>query len=275
MTRKRTVNRYWDEPRIADAITRYNASSDPAVSNAIYETELDRPFRKLVENIFNTFKFPYTQENMQADCLCHLVRQLHSFDRSKKRKRSAGNTTAFGYFGTIAKYYFILHNQRGWKAKNQTSSLDVLLPKFNETIVPTVLQCSPDLGTKENLFLEDLNEWWATKHCRQQRKNFKKVGDCIVELFNTIATADIPTELTKKNVFKYLRTHTGLPTPRISHVITCMKRELSKWKESKTPDLSTAQKLSQRSQELQHAREEQAQRSSRKRSSRKRKRRSP
>lgn len=101
-----------------DAIVAYNYSTDFEERNRIYNEQIHYAFFKLTENIIHTFKFYYTEvdniEDLQHEVITFLLSKIHLFDQSKGAK-------AFSYFGTIAKRYLILSNQKNYKKRVETS----------------------------------------------------------------------------------------------------------------------------------------------------------
>ena len=86
----------------------------------IYNDVIKFPIEKLVENIFNTFKFTYIETNsldIQRETVNHLVSNMHKFE--------AGKGKAFSYFSIIAKHYLIALNNNNWKRFNLNESIDI------------------------------------------------------------------------------------------------------------------------------------------------------
>ncbi len=97
-----------------EAIIEYNSETDNVKRNEIYETRIKYSFDKLVENIFNTFKFTYFDNSpleIQKETVAHLVSNIHKFE--------AGKGKAFSYFSIVAKNYLIFHNNNNYKRFNQ------------------------------------------------------------------------------------------------------------------------------------------------------------
>ena len=94
-----------------EAILRYRAASNQAIANQIYNKEIHYAFYKLAENIIHTFKFYYTEvdniEDLKFEVISFLLQKLHLYDQSKGK--------AYSYFGTIAKRYLIIYNQKNYK----------------------------------------------------------------------------------------------------------------------------------------------------------------
>ena len=97
-----------------DSIILYNATIDQQIREEIYNSKIKYPFEKLVENIFNTFKFSYFETgplDVQKETVSHLVSNMHKFE--------AGKGKAFSYFSIIAKHYLIALNNGIYKRRNQ------------------------------------------------------------------------------------------------------------------------------------------------------------
>ena len=102
-----------------DAIVRYNNEADFKVRSLVYEREIHYAFFKLTENIIHTFKFYYTEvddiEHLQHEVITFLLSKIHLFDPTRGAK-------AYSYFGTIAKRYLILQNQKNYKKQNNQNN---------------------------------------------------------------------------------------------------------------------------------------------------------
>ena len=105
------------EPRIyftsdtEEAIIEYLASNDQVFRDKTYKDRIEYAFYKLSENIIHTFKFYYTDsdtiEELKHEVITFLLEKLHLYDQSKGK--------AFSYFGTIAKRYLIVYNEKNYK----------------------------------------------------------------------------------------------------------------------------------------------------------------
>ena len=96
------------------SIIEYNKTTDDAIRNRIYEEKIKYAFDKLVENVFNTFKFTYFDIgplDVQKETVSHLVSNIHKFEEGKGK--------AFSYFSIVAKNYLIFHNNNNYKRFNQ------------------------------------------------------------------------------------------------------------------------------------------------------------
>lgn len=113
-SRSPSVSKMYFTKDTEDSIIAYNNTTDPQIREDIYNTKIKHPFEKLVENIFNTFKFSYFEIgplDVQKETVAHLVSNMHKFE--------AGKGKAFSYFSIIAKHYLIALNNSTYKRRNQ------------------------------------------------------------------------------------------------------------------------------------------------------------
>ena len=132
MSATKTNTVYWIAAEIEPHIIAFNASNDQAERDEIYETHLQVPMQKLVENIVNRFHMDYlyeSNENIQAQVLTHVVLQLSKFRPGK------GNS--FSYFSTVAKYFLIHLNVLGHRKTKREISLDAT--NNDDKTAPTML----------------------------------------------------------------------------------------------------------------------------------------
>lgn len=106
----KTKNNYFTE-ETEEAILEYRKSTNQAERNRIYNDRIHFGFYKLAENIIHTFKFYYTEvdkiEDLKYEVVSFLLQKLDLYDQSKGK--------AYSYFGTIAKRYLIIYNQKNYK----------------------------------------------------------------------------------------------------------------------------------------------------------------
>jgi hypothetical protein len=192
-----------------DYIVLYNNTSDSVVRSNIYREHIHYPFFKLTENIIHTFKFYYTEvdniEDLQHEVITFLLSKLHLFDPSRGAK-------AYSYFGTIAKRYLILSNQKNYKKRVDAAPIEVLEEDDNHSYI------IDDISPNDNLSLF-LNEYvdYCTKNIY---KLFPKgddavIADAILELFRKREDIDI---FNKKALYIYIREMVDVKTPKITKI---------------------------------------------------------
>ena len=85
-SRGTSVNKMYFTKDTEDSIIAYNNTTDSQIREDLYNTKIKHPFEKLVENIFNTFKFSYFEIgplDVQKETVAHLVSNMHKFEAGK------------------------------------------------------------------------------------------------------------------------------------------------------------------------------------------------
>jgi hypothetical protein len=202
-----------------DAIIEYLAETNPILRNRIYNDRIDYGFFKLTENIIHTFKFYYTEVEtiveLQHEVTSFLLEKLHLYNQTKGK--------AFSYFGTIAKRYLILYNNKNYeKLKGRADVGDI---DEDKTIVINLLNSSSpsdDPMVSENYFIESFIKYMDLHLERVfPDLNDAKTADAIVQLFKHREHLDI---FNKKALYIYIREQTDQETPQITKVIKSLKK---------------------------------------------------
>ena len=106
----KTKNVYFTE-ETEKAILEYRMCQDRDQRNKIYNERIHNAFYKLCENIIHTFKFYHLDtdsvEDLKYEVVSFLLQKLDLYEQSKGK--------AYSYFGTIAKHYLIVYNQKNYK----------------------------------------------------------------------------------------------------------------------------------------------------------------
>jgi hypothetical protein len=202
-----------------DAIIEYLSEADPIKRNKIYNERIDYSFHKLTENIIHTFKFYYTEvetiSELQHEVISFLLEKLHLYNQSKGK--------AFSYFGTIAKRYLILYNNKNYeklKSKAEVEAIDE-----DQTIVLNIVNNSKGVDDSlmgENYFIDkfiayvDLHLFKIFPDLEDAR-----TADAIIQLFRHRESLDI---FNKKGIYIYIREQTNQDTPQITKVIRSLKK---------------------------------------------------
>jgi hypothetical protein len=198
-----------------EAILRYRAASNQAIANQIYNKEIHYAFYKLAENIIHTFKFYYTEvdniEDLKFEVISFLLQKLHLYDQSKGK--------AYSYFGTIAKRYLIIYNQKNYKkmvSKIQVEEID----NANSTHETLILEPeSSDINRVSVIdqFIKHVDDNLATLF---DKEGEIKVADAILEVFKKRENIDI---FNKKALFIYIKEITDCQSNTITKVIKKLK----------------------------------------------------
>jgi hypothetical protein len=192
-----------------DAIVLYNNTSDFELKSRIYQDRIHYAFFKLTENIIHTFKFYYTEvdniEDLQHEVITFLLSKIHLFNPAKGAK-------AFSYFGTIAKRYLILSNQKNYKKRIDTIGLDTI--EEDEEHSYSIDDSSHD--ERLSMFIDIYTEH-VTKHIYTlfPKEYDARIADAILELFRKRENLDI---FNKKALYIYIREIIDVKTPKITKI---------------------------------------------------------
>jgi len=192
-----------------DAIVLYNNTADFEVKSRIYQDRIHYAFFKLTENIIHTFKFYYTEvdniEDLQHEVITFLLSKIHLFNPAKGAK-------AFSYFGTIAKRYLILSNQKNYKKRIDTIGLDAI--EEDEEHSYSIDDSSHD--ERLSMFIDIYTEH-VTKHIYTlfPKEYDARIADAILELFRKRENLDI---FNKKALYIYIREIIDVKTPKITKI---------------------------------------------------------
>jgi hypothetical protein len=213
--RKPKTKKVYFTSETEEAILRYRAASNQAIANQIYNKEIHYAFYKLAENIIHTFKFYYTEvdniEDLKFEVISFLLQKLHLYDQSKGK--------AYSYFGTIAKRYLIIYNQKNYKkmvSKIQVEEID----NANSTHETLILEPeSSDINRVSVIdqFIKHVDDNLTTLF---DKEGEIKVADAILEVFKKRENIDI---FNKKALFIYIKEITDCQSNTITKVIKKLK----------------------------------------------------
>ena len=199
-----------------DAILAYLASTDQIQRNKIFDDRINYSFHKLAENIIHTFKFYYTDvdtiNELKHEVVAFLLEKLHLYDQSKGK--------AYSYFGTIAKRYLIIYNEKNYKKVKEKGTLEEA--DEDKIIVEDLVRESNDDKNLINDFI-DYFVLYVDTHMNKlfPRIQDQKVADVILELFRKRENLEI---FNKKAIYIYIREMIDVDTFQITKVIKVLKK---------------------------------------------------
>lgn len=197
-----------------DAIIAYNKSENIQEREHIYNNHIKYPFEKLVENIFNTFKFSYFETSpldVQKETVSHLVSNMHKFE--------AGKGKAFSYFSIIAKHYLIALNNSVYKRRNQHIEIG---EEHDEHTVQLHTEDRHHKESEMNEFMTLMIRFWENnvgKIFTKQRD--LDIANAVIELFRKSDRIDA---FNKKALYLYIREISSCKTQQITKVINKMRQ---------------------------------------------------
>lgn len=194
-------------------IIQYNEEKDQSVRNELYENHIKNAFDKLVENIFNTFKFTYfdnSPSEIKKETVAHLVANMHKFEKGKGK--------AFSYFSIVAKNYLIFHNNGNYKKFNQHVNIS---DTPDESTVCLQVEDPHHKNIEMSEFMQLMIEYWE----KNINKVFTKkrdlgIANAVIELFRNGNRIDC---FNKKSLYLYIREISSCKTQQITKVINRMK----------------------------------------------------
>lgn len=227
--RKPKTSRNYFTQDTEDAIIAYNSTTSYAERNRLFNAHINDSLHKLAENIINTFKFHYTGlnsvEDLKHEVVYFLLEKIHLYDQNQGK--------AYSYFGTIAKRYLIVYNDKQYKEQKDRKELDAVDEDLK------VLQAVKEDEAKFELkdFLKEYVKY-VEKNIDEIHENIRKErGVDITEnvlfsqndklIVNTvldlIKKADEQEIFYKPAIYLEIRQRTGQKTLDITRVIKVMK----------------------------------------------------
>jgi len=207
---KKPKNKNYFTQDTEDAIVAYNLAKTPEEKEKLYHERIHYPFFKLTENIIHTFKFYYTEveniEDLQHEVITFLLTKMHHFNPERGAK-------AYSYFGTIAKRYLIISNQKNYKKRIDKAPVEELYKDDNHSYtLDDVTYDNDPLSNYIDLFVEYCSENLFEMF---PKNNDAAVADAILELFRKREDIDV---FNKKALYIYIREMVDAKTPKITKV---------------------------------------------------------
>lgn len=199
-----------------DAIVLFNITECEIERNKIYNERILQPFRKLAENIFNTFKFSYYDtfpQDVQDQVVSELTHKINKY-----KPQSEGGGKAFSYFSIIAKNWLILHNNNTFKKWKQHTEI---LDSPEEDTSGEILSIESDNIEEVQEFIELMIDYWDENLTKVfvKRKELE-IANAVLELFRNSERLE---NFNKKALYLYIREISGCKTQNITKVINKMK----------------------------------------------------
>lgn len=210
----KTKNNYFTQ-EAEDAILRYRNSKSLAERNKIYNQQIHYAFYKLAENIIHTFKFYYTEvdniEDLKYEVISFLLQKIDLYDQSKGK--------AYSYFGTIAKRYLIIYNQKNYKKLVNKADVDEV---NDESTLMHSLVTQNEQPEIDKLHILKKFITYADDNLVElfEKDDEIKVADAILEVFRKLENIDI---FNKKALFIYVKEMTNCQSNTITKVIKRFK----------------------------------------------------
>lgn len=212
MAKKKNKSNYYFTQDTEDWIEKYNSEEDSRVRDKIYNEHLKYSLEKLVENVFNTFKFEYFLDDpldVQREVLSFIILNLHKYKGNKGK--------AFSYFSIVAKNYLILNNNKNFKVKKLYTDIDGAEEVFD-------IQDEKENRRQKDFtveFVDLMYTFWEKKIPQVfDKERDLQIAYAIIELFRYIDVIDV---FRKKTLYLMIREMTGYTGQHITPVLNKMK----------------------------------------------------
>lgn len=212
--RKKSIDKMYFTQDTQDAVILYNKTENTDDREKLFQDKIKYPFEKLVENIFNTFKFSYFETgplDVQKETVSHLVANMHKYDPQKGK--------AFAYFSIVAKHYLIFLNNSNYKRFNQQQEIG------EDREDHTVQLQSEDKYYKQSEITEFMklmiNYWESNVGKIFSKQRDLNIANAVIELFRNSDRIDA---FNKKALYLYIREISNCKTQQITKVINKMKQ---------------------------------------------------
>ena len=170
-------------------------------------------FYKLAENVLNTWKFTYfddDKEDTKQEVISFLLEKIHKYQQDKGK--------AFSYFTIAVRNYLILNNNSNYKRYKSTSKISEMPENWN----PENDFYDTELGDEYMEFRDLMLNYWEKNLTRVfTKKRDIQIADAVLELFRRSQYIE---NFNKKHLYLLIREMTDCKTHYITKVVNEMKQ---------------------------------------------------
>lgn len=185
--------------------------------NLIYKTDVKDAFEKLVESIFNKYKFSYFDvpyDDVQQRVVHHLIEKIHMYDKSKGK--------AFSYFSMIARNKLIQINNKNYDRYKEEVRIDDDEKEFDMPMEENF----EDQIQRDQFFQEMIDYWRNRMGNMFNKERDIRIADALLEIFEKRKTIET---FNKKGLYVMIREMTGVE--RTQHITKVVKKFREEYKE--------------------------------------------
>lgn len=216
------------------AIIDYVKADCARVKDTIYNESIRHPFEKIAENVYNKFKFSYSDVSpieVQKQAVSHMVANIEKYDSSKGK--------AFSYFSIVAKNWFILDNNNNYKRFTRHVEICEQPGDSGEFLVEPKHH-SRDTELRE--FVRLMVDFWDKNVGKYFTKDRDlKIANAVIDIFRN---SDRMEMFNKKGIYIIIREMSRQPTQHVTKIINKMKQmQKNIWLEYCNTGLVTGEKI--------------------------------
>jgi hypothetical protein len=213
MPRKRNPDNNYFNSDVENAVCVYlNSDNQREKENAfriIYPA-----LQKIAEVWHNKLKVSYHDTDsidMQMDCIAHIVEKMHMFECGK-------GTKAFSYITVMAKFYYMIHNNKNYKYFQRYTPMSCMSVTFD-----TPNTDARDEKANESKMLLEAFTMYLELNIEKiiPKARYRIVGTYLIDLLNNFETFG---ELNRRKMVNEMAAVKGMPT---RHNITKIMNNLT------------------------------------------------
>jgi hypothetical protein len=201
MPRKKNPDNNYFNQSVEDAVCVYlNSDNQREKENAF---KLIYPaICKIAEVWFNKLKISYYDTDaidMQMDCVAHIVEKMHMFECGK-------GTKSFSYFTVMAKFYYMIHNDRNYKYYKRYTPMSYMTITFDRPNSD-----ARDERAKESALLLEAFTMYLELNMDKiiPKARYRAVGDYIIDLLNNFERVE---DINRRKMVNEMAAVKGMPT---------------------------------------------------------------
>lgn len=213
MPRKKNPDNNYFNQEVEDAVCVYLNSDDPIEREKSFKL-IYPAICKISEVWFNKLKVSYTDTDaidMQMECVAHIVEKMNMFECGK-------GTKAFSYFTVMAKFYYMIHNDRNYKYFKRYTPMSYMSVTFDR---PN----SDARDEKANEAKQLLEAFSMYLHLNLEqilpKKMHRPVGAYLVDLMDNFERVE---DINRRKIVNQMASIDGMPT---RHIITKVMNDLT------------------------------------------------
>ena len=213
MPRKKNPDNNYFNQAVEDAVCIYlNSDNQRERENAF---KLIYPaICKIAEVWFNKLKISYYDTDaidMQMDCVAHIVEKMHMFECGK-------GTKSFSYFTVMAKFYYMIHNDRNYKYFKRYTPMSYMAITFDKPNTD-----ARDEKAKESQLLLEAFTLYLELNLEQiiPKERYRNVGTYLIDLLNNFEKVE---DINRRKIVNQMAAVDGMPT---RHNITKIMNNLT------------------------------------------------
>jgi len=213
MPRKKNPDNNYFNQAVEDAVCVYLHSTDDRERNEQFKI-IYPAICKIAEVWFNKLKISYYDTDsidMQMDCVAHIVEKMHMFECGK-------GTKAFSYFTVMAKFYYMIHNDRNYKYFKRYTPMSYMAVTFDKPNTD-----ARDEKAKEAKMLLEAFTLYLELNLERiiPKERYRNVGTYLIDLLNNFEKIE---DINRRKIVNQMAAVDGMPT---RHNITKIMNNLT------------------------------------------------